>query len=82
MIHVLTQGVVKLVELMDSSKDMATAFAEYETIHKPNADAIGRMAMGNYIEMMTKTADPKFLLAKQIENKLAQVGAGVGGECV
>ena len=74
MVHVLTQGVANLVQLMDSSKDVATAFAEYDALHKPNADAIGSMAMDNYVEMMDKTADPQFLLAKQIEHKLAQVG--------
>ena len=35
-------------------------------------DAIANMALENFDEMMAKTADPQFLLEKDIENELAQ----------
>ncbi len=40
---------------------------EYQTLRKPDADAIADLAVGNFIEMRDKTADPKFLLQKKIE---------------
>ena len=36
-----------------------------------NADAIANMALDNFDEMMSKTADARFLLEKEIENELA-----------
>lgn len=40
---------------------------EYQALRKPDADAIADLAIGNFIEMRDKTADPKFLLQKKIE---------------
>ncbi len=37
-------------------------FAQYYKARKPNADAIANMALDNFTEMMSKTADPRFLL--------------------
>lgn len=45
---------------------------EYETLRKPDADAIADLAIGNFIEMRDRTADPKFLLQKKIEAKFSQ----------
>lgn len=45
---------------------------EYERLRKPDADAIADLAVGNFIEMRDKTADPKFLLQKKIEAKFSQ----------
>ena len=42
-------------------------FPEYQSLRKPDADAIADLAVGNFIEMRDKTADPKFLLQKKIE---------------
>jgi kynurenine 3-monooxygenase len=39
-------------------------------MRKPDADAIADLAIGNFIEMRDKTADPKFLLQKKIEARL------------
>jgi kynurenine 3-monooxygenase len=43
---------------------------EYQTLRKPDADAIADLAVSNFTEMRDKTADPKFLLQKKIEAKL------------
>mmetsp|Transcript_8697 Transcript_8697/g.17697 ORF Transcript_8697/g.17697 Transcript_8697/m.17697 type:complete len:559 (+) Transcript_8697:91-1767(+) len=51
--------------------DMAAVLAEYYELRKPCADAIALMALENFDEMMSKTADPRFLLEKDIENALA-----------
>src|SRR5436190_17656670 len=43
---------------------------EFQALRKPDADAIADLAVGNFIEMREKTADPKFLLQKKIEGRL------------
>lgn len=43
---------------------------EYQTLRKPDGDAIADLAINNFTEMRDKTADPKFLLQKKIEAKL------------
>lgn len=45
----------------------------YDTLRKPDADAIADLALYNFIEMRDKVADPKFLLQKKIEKKLNQL---------
>lgn len=47
-------------------------FPEYQALRKPDADAIADLAVGNFIEMRDKTADPKFLLQKKIEAAFSQ----------
>ncbi|MCH1583304.1 MAG: FAD-dependent monooxygenase [Flavobacteriales bacterium] len=37
---------------------------------KPNGDAIGDLALRNFIEMRDRTGDPRFLLRKRIERRL------------
>lgn len=48
-----------------------TIFEEYQRDRKPNADAIAELSYRNFIEMSSKTADPKFLLQKKIEKHFA-----------
>ena len=40
---------------------------EYQSLRKPDGDAIADLALNNFIEMRDKVADPKFLLQKKIE---------------
>lgn len=47
-------------------------FAEFGRIRKPNGDAIGDLALRNFIEMRDKTGDPHFLLRKRIERRLTE----------
>ncbi|AYA38105.1 FAD-dependent monooxygenase [Hymenobacter oligotrophus] len=46
-------------------------FQEFQRVRKPNADAIADLAVYNFVEMRDKVADPKFLLQKKIESKIA-----------
>jgi kynurenine 3-monooxygenase len=50
--------------------DWSTILNEYQTLRKPDADAIADLAVNNFTEMRERTADPKFLLQKKIEAKL------------
>ena len=51
--------------------DMTALFASYYKARKINTDAIAQMALDNFEEMMSKTADKRFLLEKEIENELS-----------
>jgi kynurenine 3-monooxygenase len=63
---------VVLNELIDKYKeDWPKILEEYQTLRKPDADAIADLAIMNFIEMRDKTADPKFLLQKKIEAKFS-----------
>ena len=42
----------------------------FQQLRKPDADAIADMAINNFVEMRSKTADPVFLLQKKIEARL------------
>ncbi len=55
----------ELMELYDD--DWTTILQEFQTLRKPDADAIATLAVNNFIEMRDRTADPKFLLQKKIE---------------
>jgi kynurenine 3-monooxygenase len=60
-----------LDELIEKNKDdWGIILKEYQTLRKPDADAIADLAIGNFTEMREKTADSKFLLQKKIEAKL------------
>ncbi|CAM4341019.1 FAD-dependent oxidoreductase [Zobellia nedashkovskayae] len=48
-------------------------FKDYQQDRKPNADAIAELSYRNFIEMSSKTADPKFLLQKKIEKHFANL---------
>jgi kynurenine 3-monooxygenase len=63
-----------LSELMDgmtSTSDWNTVLQAYTASRKPSGDAILELALRNYIEMRDKTGDPRFLLRKKIEAKMA-----------
>ncbi len=45
-------------------------FSEYQTLRKPNTDAIAELAQENFIEMRDLVADPGFQLKKKIESIL------------
>jgi kynurenine 3-monooxygenase len=52
--------------------DWEKIFPEYQSLRKPDGDAIADLAIANFIEMRDKTADPKFLLQKKIESKFSE----------
>lgn len=49
------------------SENWAEILTEYQTLRKPDGDAICDLALNNFVEMRDKVADPKFLLQKKIE---------------
>lgn len=52
--------------------DWQAIFQAYQKERKPNADAIAELSYRNFMEMSSKTADPKFLLQKKIEKWFAE----------
>ena len=63
-----------LDELLDKHEDnLETCLEEYSKSRKPNGDGVQDLSMHNFVEMRDKTADPKFLLQKEIEKKFANL---------
>jgi kynurenine 3-monooxygenase len=58
----------ELIETHDH--DWTSILQQYQSLRKPDADAIADLAVNNFTEMRDRTADPKFLLQKKIEAKL------------
>jgi kynurenine 3-monooxygenase len=55
-----------LAEPLTPDADIAEVFAEFSRRRKPDADAIARMAIENYIEMRDTVRDPGFALRKRL----------------
>ena len=64
--------VVLAALLAESGRDTADAFAEFQRIRQPNADAIARMALENYVEMRDSVADPHYLAKRALGAQLAE----------
>ena len=63
-----------LDELLNKHEDnFETCFDEYSTSRKPNGDGVQDLSIHNFIVMRDKTADPKFLLQKEIEKKFTNL---------
>ncbi len=58
---------VALALALDADADLSTAYATFEAGRKPDATAIQRMALDNYIEMRDLVDDPDFLLQRELE---------------
>ena len=63
---------VVLRETSKGPRNMEQVFSKVYLLRKPDADAMGYMAIENFTEMMSKTASEKFLLEKAIEIELAK----------
>jgi len=50
--------------------DWQEAFARFETLQRPNANAIADMALDNYVEMRDRVRDPVFVLKKELAFEL------------
>jgi kynurenine 3-monooxygenase len=67
------EDIYVLCDLLDNSgDDWSAAFQAYQELRKPNADAIAELSYRNFMEMSSKTADPKFLLQKKIERRFSE----------
>jgi len=66
-----------LYELMEQQgEDWANILKEFEKVRKPSGDAVGDLALNNFVEMRDKVADPAFLERKKIEKELGRLYAG------
>ncbi|WP_329740462.1 NAD(P)/FAD-dependent oxidoreductase [Dyella sp. A6] len=66
------EDTVVLADLLaGNGRDSADAFAEFQRIRQPNADAIAEMALENYVEMRDSVADPHYLARRQLGSLLA-----------
>ncbi|MFM1746030.1 MAG: hypothetical protein RLZZ630_1967 [Bacteroidota bacterium] len=64
---------VVLDELMEKhGDDWATIFRRFETLRKPDGDAIAELALSNFIEMRDKVGQASFLLQKKIEARFSE----------
>jgi kynurenine 3-monooxygenase len=60
-----------LNQLLDEGKDdWNNVSSEFQRQRKPDADAIAKLALDNFIEMRDLVGDPEFLLRKKIESHL------------
>ena len=57
---------------MPGNSDWAGLMDAFSKERKPNGDAIGELALRNFIEMRDRTGDPRFLLRKRIERHLTE----------
>lgn len=63
-----------LNELLDKHNDRwETALPEFQSLRKPDTDAIAQLAFDNFVEMRDLVADADFLLRKKIEAKLHEL---------
>ena len=63
-----------LDELIENySEDFSLVLREFSKSRKPNGDGLQDLSLHNFIVMRDKTADPKFLLQKKIEQKISQL---------
>ena len=63
---------VALADHLERNASLADAFAAFEAQRKPDAEAIQRMALENYIEMRDKVDDAGYLLQRQLELALQE----------
>jgi kynurenine 3-monooxygenase len=60
-----------LNQLMNThGEDWGTILREYQSLRKPDGDAIAELALNNFLEMRDRVSDPSFLLQKKIESRL------------
>ena len=57
--------------LTEFGDDWQAVFRAFETRRKPDADAMASLAVYNFEEMRDRVADPRFLLQKKVESKIA-----------
>lgn len=66
------EDAVVLADLLaETGRDIADAFAEFQRIRQPDADAIAAMAVENYVEMRDSVADPHYLAKRALGAQLA-----------
>src|SRR6185436_16389794 len=59
--------------LAKSEGDWERALGDYQAQRKPNADAIGDLALEHFHELRYLVGDPEFLLRKRIERRINEL---------
>lgn len=68
------EDVIVMDECIEKNgSDWIKTFEEYQSLRKPNADAIADLAIQNYYEMADKVGDKHFLHKKHIEHELSDL---------
>ncbi|MFO1410547.1 MAG: NAD(P)/FAD-dependent oxidoreductase [Steroidobacteraceae bacterium] len=67
---------VLLAGLAAGGADLGACFAAFERERLPNADAIARMALENYLEMRDTVRDPRFAERKALAERLERLHPG------
>ena len=62
-----------LDELINDEDDLKSSLIRYSQARKSNGDGLQDLSLHNFIVMRDKTADPKFLLQKKIEQKFSKL---------
>ncbi len=63
-----------LLSLMEAhGDDWKTILEHYEVKRKPNGNAVGQLALLNFVEMRDKVGDPMFLERKKVEKELGKL---------
>jgi kynurenine 3-monooxygenase len=66
------EDTVVLANLLAAAPDdVENVFAEFQRVRRPNADAIAKMALENYVEMRDSVADPHYLAKRELGALLA-----------
>jgi len=64
---------LELVEQLEQNEqDWSLTIQQFQSIRKPNSDAIAYMAIENYVEMRASVSDKKYLLNKELAFKLEE----------
>lgn len=63
---------VALAEHLERNRETEAAFAAFAAQRRPNALAIQRMAIENYLEMRDRVDDDDYLLQRELERALAE----------
>jgi kynurenine 3-monooxygenase len=72
-----SRGVTRPGEIQHTDMKWQRVFERFESLRKPNADALADLAIGNFLEMRDKTGSKLFLLKKKGEKLLARLLPGV-----
>lgn len=66
------EDVVTLIERLEATgDDWPNAIAQYQSLRKPDCDAVTELAANHFSELAQNTRDPDFVLRKRVESKLA-----------
>jgi kynurenine 3-monooxygenase len=64
------EDVTVLMELLNKNNDLDASLDAYNKSRNKNTDAIGELALQNFIEMRDLVTDPHFILRKKIESEI------------